>query len=94
MRRTFQAPGPKAKENPKEVKMVAGEVMAYFMSQNYQVKSCFHPPTHPVQHLVQTAFFCPPPPPPPPLPSQSLIPTAFFSSPTHPPTHPTLSIGR
>lgn len=38
VRRTFEAPGPNAKEGKgKELKVVAGEVMAYFLSQNYQI---------------------------------------------------------
>jgi hypothetical protein len=38
VRRTFEAPGPLAKEGKgKALKVVAGEVMAYFLSQNYQV---------------------------------------------------------
>jgi len=38
VRRTFEAPGPNAKEGKgKELKVVAGEVMAYFLSQNYKV---------------------------------------------------------
>jgi hypothetical protein len=37
VRRTFVAPGPKAKEGAKEPRLVAGEVMAYFTRLGYQV---------------------------------------------------------
>ena len=37
VRRTFVAPGPKAKEGAKEPRLVAGEVMAYFTQLGYQV---------------------------------------------------------